>query len=617
MIHGCCRRMLVGWCLFWLSASGWAVAQPAPVAPPAETLSHRLLEKAQHDIALVKPWLDRYGYGAVFVAVGVEGFGIPAPGETVLVAGALDATSPTGLNIGGLLLTAFLAAVLGSSLGYWIGHQGGRALLQRFRVDERHLQKIEHGFARYGGGLIVIARFFDGLRQLSGIAAGILKMPWWTFTLFNVLGAVLWVGCWGLGVYYLDEHLHAILGVVRQLNPWVAVMTLAGLALLLVYGWYRWRRQNRIRSDELLFCCARTTVDEETANRIQLLIDQGVSWNYLIRNAVYHRVASLLYLNTRQFFFSNSVQKKYLYKLQSIYKSITKRNLFLVLKMVKIINLLETKQIPIIPYKGPVLAFQAYKNIALRCFVDLDIRVHSDNYVETRNILFEHGYRLMSDFGWECSLIDDEHEVSIDLHQEFFPEILNTCPDFQSLYQRLEVLPILSGEIKTLCPEDMLLILCIQLIKDGLESNPLRLIKVCDIAELLRAHPDLNWEQIFNEARKLGCQQMLVVSLSVVHELLGVSLPDVSFPELPLKLVTSPDLHDLTACIRYKIIHKIGYRRFNCTLVPNERDRAFLSLPKSFDFLYYVIRPIRLIRNYGRSALMVLMEKYSTWRRQR
>ena len=236
----------MGWCLFWLSASGWAAAPPAPVAPPAETLSRQLLEKVQHDIALVKPWLDRYGYGAVFVAVGVEGFGIPAPGETLLVAGALAATGlTTGLNIGGLLLTAFLAAVLGNSLGYWIGHRGGRALLQRFRVDERHLQKIERGFGRYGGGLIVIARFFDGLRQLSGIAAGILKMPWWTFTLFNVLGAVLWVGCWGLGVYYLDEHLHVILAIVRRLNPWVATGTLLTIGVLIGWGWFRWRSQNR------------------------------------------------------------------------------------------------------------------------------------------------------------------------------------------------------------------------------------------------------------------------------------------------------------------------------------------------------------------------------------
>ena len=251
MIHGCGRGMLAGLCLFWLSASGWAVAQPTSVVQPvpAGSPSHRLLEKVQHDIALVEPWLDRYGYGAVFVAVGVEGFGIPAPGETLLVAGALAAAGPASLNIGGLLLTAFLAAVLGSSLGYWIGHRGGRALLRRFRVDERHLQKIERGFARYGGGLIVIARFFDGLRQLSGIAAGILEMPWWTFTLFNVLGAALWVGCWGLGVYYLDEHLHAILAIVRHLNPWVATGALLTTGMLIGWAWFRWRGKDEPNGD--------------------------------------------------------------------------------------------------------------------------------------------------------------------------------------------------------------------------------------------------------------------------------------------------------------------------------------------------------------------------------
>ncbi len=248
MIHGCGRGMLAGLCLFWLGASVLAVAQPTPAAqpvPPTGSLSHPLLEKIRHDITLVEPWLDRYGYGAVFVAVGVEGFGIPAPGETLLVAGALAAAGPASLNIGGLLLTAFLAAALGNSMGYWIGRRGGRALLRRFRVDERHLRRIERGFARYGGGLIVIARFFDGLRQLNGIAAGILEMPWWIFTLFNVVGAALWVGCWGLGVYYLDEHLHAILAVVRRLNPWVVTGTLLATGWLIGWIWLRWRGQNR------------------------------------------------------------------------------------------------------------------------------------------------------------------------------------------------------------------------------------------------------------------------------------------------------------------------------------------------------------------------------------
>jgi membrane protein DedA with SNARE-associated domain len=244
-------RWLASLLLGWLLATGWAAAQtgsPEPSAPGttrAESFPHHLLGQIQHKIAAVEPWLDRYGYGAVFAAVGVEGFGIPAPGQTLLIAGAVTAATQTDFHIGLLLLTAFLAAVLGSSLGYFIGYQGGRALLHRCRVDERHLDRIERGFNRYGGGLIVIGRFFDGPRQLNGIAAGILKMPWWTFTAYNVLGAVLWVGCWGLGIYYLDEHLHAMLHVIRQLNPWVAAVTLAGAALLLAWGWYRWRRPNR------------------------------------------------------------------------------------------------------------------------------------------------------------------------------------------------------------------------------------------------------------------------------------------------------------------------------------------------------------------------------------
>ena len=185
------KRWLASLLLGWMLMTGWAFAQAVPAEPsassakPTESFPHHLLGDIQHEIAAVEPWLDRYGYGAVFAAVGVEGFGIPAPGQTLLIAGAVTAATQTDFYIGLLLLTAFLAAILGSSLGYLIGRRGGRALLRRFRVDERHLQRVEQGFSRYGGGLIVVGRFFDGLRQLNGIAAGILEMPWWTFTAYN------------------------------------------------------------------------------------------------------------------------------------------------------------------------------------------------------------------------------------------------------------------------------------------------------------------------------------------------------------------------------------------------------------------------------------------------
>ena len=105
-------------------------------------------------------------------------------------------------------------------------------------IDKRHLDKVEDGFDRYGGWLIVFARFFDGTRQLNGIAAGILEMPWARFTLYNLAGAALWVCFWGLGAYYLDLHLDQVVAFIRLINPWVAIITLTGLGVLVALLWH-------------------------------------------------------------------------------------------------------------------------------------------------------------------------------------------------------------------------------------------------------------------------------------------------------------------------------------------------------------------------------------------
>lgn len=207
---------------------------------------HRLLHDIKESVDRVKPWLERYGYGAVFVAVGVEGFGIPAPGQTILEAGSAAAAGDSGrLRIGSLLLVAFVAASVGNSIGYAIGRAGGRDLLRRLRIHPKHLDKIETQFARFGGLLILFGRFFDGPRQLNGIAAGILEMPWVRFTLYNVAGATLWVCFWGLGVYYLDLHLDQIVAVIRRINPWIAAATLFGVFLSAFFLWRAVRRRDK------------------------------------------------------------------------------------------------------------------------------------------------------------------------------------------------------------------------------------------------------------------------------------------------------------------------------------------------------------------------------------
>ena len=157
----------------------------------------------------VKPYLDHYGYWALFGAILLENFGLPVPGETLLIASALLA-SQGKMHIVTLLVTACIAAITGDNIGYAIGRFGGRRLVFRYGryvlITEERLQKAEGFFGRYGGAVVVMARFFAVLRQLNGIVAGTAKMRWYRFLLYNILGAALWVTFWGMLFYELGER---------------------------------------------------------------------------------------------------------------------------------------------------------------------------------------------------------------------------------------------------------------------------------------------------------------------------------------------------------------------------------------------------------------------------
>ena len=157
----------------------------------------------------VKPYLDHYGYWALFGAILLENFGLPVPGETLLIASALLA-SQGKMHIVPLLVTACIAAITGDNIGYAIGRFGGRRLVFRYGryvfITEERLQKAEGFFRRYGGAVVVMARFFAVLRQLNGIVAGTAKMRWYRFLLYNILGAALWVTFWGMLFYELGER---------------------------------------------------------------------------------------------------------------------------------------------------------------------------------------------------------------------------------------------------------------------------------------------------------------------------------------------------------------------------------------------------------------------------
>ncbi|MEA3642472.1 MAG: DedA family protein [Lamprobacter sp.] len=221
-------------CALWFGTPLAADAQDNAVGS-INAHAHRLAKAIEEDILRVEPYLERYGYWAVFAAVGVEGFGIPAPGQTLLEAGAIVAAVPNSrLKIEWLLLVTILATALGQAIGYLIGRTGGRAILNRLPIPAQHLQGIEQKFNRYGGWLLVFGRFVDGPRQLMGLFAGALEMHWGRFLLLNLLGAVLWASFWALGVYYLDLHFDALVAALRHLNPWMEALGLFGVIALLL-----------------------------------------------------------------------------------------------------------------------------------------------------------------------------------------------------------------------------------------------------------------------------------------------------------------------------------------------------------------------------------------------
>jgi membrane protein YqaA with SNARE-associated domain len=117
-------------------------------------------------LAEVAPWLHRYGYAAVAVAVLLEGTGIPLPGA-ILTGGAALLAGRGEMSLTAVLLTAWLAAMAGDNLGYWIGRGGGRRLLLKAGVSPCRLARFDGFFHRYGIWLILFGRFFDGTRQLG------------------------------------------------------------------------------------------------------------------------------------------------------------------------------------------------------------------------------------------------------------------------------------------------------------------------------------------------------------------------------------------------------------------------------------------------------------------
>ena len=151
-------------------------------------------------------FIIHYGLPILFLVVMIESFGVPLPGETALVAFAVLA-SQGHYHISMVIGIAAAAAIVGDNLGYWlIGRLGGRKLFSRWawlqRYNDTVLPKAEKLMARHGGKTIFFGRFITILRYTAAWVAGLARMPWGKFLLFNALGGIAWATLMGLLAFY-------------------------------------------------------------------------------------------------------------------------------------------------------------------------------------------------------------------------------------------------------------------------------------------------------------------------------------------------------------------------------------------------------------------------------
>jgi undecaprenyl-diphosphatase len=189
---------------------------------------------------VIQRLLETYGYLAVLLLVGLESLGIPLPGETALLTAAAYAAAGH-LSIVGVIGAAAIGAVLGDAGAYWIGRTGGLALVRRygrvFRVDEAKLERAQQFFRRHGGKTVFFGRFVSLLRMLAALLAGVTRMPYGRFSLYNVTGGICWALLFGSLGYAFGRHLPQLEHAVGQAGALVALLAALLVALILAGRW--------------------------------------------------------------------------------------------------------------------------------------------------------------------------------------------------------------------------------------------------------------------------------------------------------------------------------------------------------------------------------------------
>jgi hypothetical protein len=382
---------------------------------------------------------------------------------------------------------------------------------------------------------------------------------------------------------------------------------------------------------ELLLCCARLRFSDLYSERVKQLSENGINWETVIDLSEIHKLTQLLYHNLKACC-PEIVPAEIMQQLQKIYNTQVQYILFLTGELVSLVKDFSAAGIPVLPYKGPVLATQIYGNLALRPFVDLDILVRLDEIPRAKALLLKKGYRITwpelplsgalekvhFNTKYNYTFVHPDRLINLELHWGVTPNYFSFPSSMEWLWQDLETIRLAGMDLLALPIEKLLLILCVH------GGNHLwdRVGWICDISELVTRYVALDWDMLFRQAADFGVHRMLLTGLSLAHHLLDAPLPEEvcarSEADAQVQWL-SRNMIERFASFRWShsgfldipLYHLRARERFRdkanyCLQMttPSVKDWSFVSLPERLGFLYYLIRPVRLAFEYGINPLL-------------
>lgn len=390
-------------------------------------------------------------------------------------------------------------------------------------------------------------------------------------------------------------------------------------------------QNNHSLENRLIVYASQTKPLSHQVEQISNILQKDLNWGYIFKIAEQNNVLPLLSWNLLQNF-SRFLSNPILEELKLKFQIHTHRNMILTKNLVNVLRLFQANNIPVISFKGPLLALQAYRNLALRHFNDLDILVHPSHLDSALNLLISSGHIPKSELRWyerkdwylsrkkDVIFVDEKSEYILELHWKLSGAHFSYPIEIDRLWENLQTTKLAGLDVKILHFNDLFIYLCLH----GARHSWERLSWICDLNELINSETEINWNQICQDAKRLGCENILGLGLFLVHKCFGtkVNIPnwqqienDQTFKELGEQIenrLFDENAVNLDITERYSYHLKLKEKRWDrlklhlhyqfwylqLLLFPNRLDRETVKLPSWINPIYFVIRPIRLIHNY-------------------